>query len=159
MAAAIRVGQIVGAWGLKGFVKVEASTDFGSRFEAGHRVLIDDNWHVIVEMKWHKNRPHIRLDGVNSIEAAELLKWKYLEVPASDLPTLEVDEFFSKDLIGMTVITHSGELLGKVTDVLQNPAHDIIAVGELLIPAVKEFVLEVSLPKKQVTVRLIEGMR
>ena len=68
-----------------------------------------------------------------------------------------------RDLIGMSVTEEDGNLLGHVTDVLQNTAQDIFEVEsengkKLLIPKVDHFVLDIDAEKREITVRLIEGM-
>lgn len=157
MSGFVRVGQIVGTHGLKGQVKVDLLTDFPERLAIGRRLRLEGEWVEVTDLLWHKNRPILRLDGVRSIEAAEALKWKFLEAAEDDLD-LEEDEFMIKDLLGLEVFEESGRRLGEVEDVLPYPAQDLLKVGELLIPLVKEFVLDVDLDAGRVTVRLLEGM-
>ncbi len=71
---------------------------------------------------------------------------------------MEEDEFLTEDLIGMRVITVEGQDLGEVEDVLRMPAHDVIQVGAVLIPAIKEFVKMVDFDTNSITVQLIPGM-
>ena len=158
MSEFTRVGQIVGAFGLKGLLKVQPMTDFLDRFQAGSRLRLDGDWVEIESSKIHKKRPLIKLNGVNNAAAAEALQWHYLEVPALDKPELEEDEFLSQDLLGLKVVTDKGRVLGHVDQVLQMPAHDVIVVGELMIPAVKEFVKDIDFDTKTMTVKLIPGM-
>jgi 16S rRNA processing protein RimM len=154
----VKIGQIVGTWGLKGQVKVEPLTDFPSRFDAGTRVKVGDDWHTIDTSTWHKGRPLIKLRDIDGPDAAASLQWKFLE--AEDIPPdLEEDEYRTADLVGLRVETASGELLGNVEDVLPFPAHDVLLVDGLMIPAVKEFVLDVDLEGGMILVQLIEGMR
>lgn len=77
---------------------------------------------------------------------------------AEGRPELEEDQFLTEDLLDLEVYTEDGQLLGTVDEVLNNPAHDILVVGELMIPVVKEFVLDVDLDEEKITVRLIPGM-
>ena len=88
-----------------------------------------------------------------------MYKWEYLEAIADERPELEEDEFTMAELTGLQVVTTKGEVLGKVDEVLPYPAHDILKVGETLIPLVKEFVKEVDVKGGRITVELIEGMR
>lgn len=155
----MRVGQIVGAFGLKGEVKVEPLTEFEERFEAGSRLRLDGNWVTVESMRIHKGRPMLRLSGVKDATAAEALQWRYLEASAKDAPELEEDEYLVDDLVGMKVVTTDGEELGKVEEVHAYPAQDVLEVGDILIPLVKEFVKEVDLEKEIIRVELIPGMR
>lgn len=155
----ISIGQIVGALGLRGQVKVMPLTDFHARFEAGNRVMIEDEWYEILECSWHRGRPNLRLTGLKKREDAEKMQWKYLKVPADSLPTLEEDEYLLEDLIGLQVETEEGEKLGEVTDVLALPAQDVLVIGEIMIPVVDEFVKEIDLDAKLIRVKIIPGMR
>ncbi|MFN8220950.1 MAG: ribosome maturation factor RimM [Fimbriimonadales bacterium] len=154
----VSIGQIVGAFGLKGQVKVKPLTDFPSRFEPGTRLRIDGEWYEVEKVTWNNDRPLVKLDRVKKREQAEALQWKYLEVPASSLPELEEDEFLVEDLLGMKVISTDGNELGVVDDILNMPAQDILVVGKLMIPVVKEFVKDIDLDGETIKVELIPGM-
>jgi 16S rRNA processing protein RimM len=154
----IRVGQIVGAFGLKGTVKVVPMTEFLERFEKGSKLKLKGEWVEVVEFTIHKKRPQLRLSGITTATAAEALQWEYLEALESEKPELEEDEYLSEDLIGLKVVTVEGQELGEVDDVIPMPAHDVIQVGELLIPAVKEFVTDIDFDTNVMTVKLIPGM-
>jgi 16S rRNA processing protein RimM len=153
-----RVGQIVGGFGLRGQVKVEALTDFEERFAPGTRLLLKGEWVTIDAFTMHKGRPLLKLSGVNDLTAAEKLQWEYLEYVGDDRPELDEDEFLTEDLIGLRVVTVEGHELGEVDNVLDMPAHDVLQVREVLIPAVKEFVKDIDLEKGVITVELIPGM-
>ena len=153
-----RIGQIVGAFGIRGQVKVDPSTDFLDRFAAGSRLRLNGNWVEVETFAVHKKRPLIKLRGIDTTNQAEALQWQYLETPTERKPDLADDEFLSADLVGLKVVTVEGRELGKVTDVIPMPAHDVIQVGELLIPAVVEFVTDVDLDAGIMTVKLIPGM-
>jgi 16S rRNA processing protein RimM len=155
----IRIGQIVGTFGLKGQVKVLPLTEFWSRFEKGSRLRLNGDWVTVEGVTEHKAQLHLKLSGIKHIDAAEQLKWAYLEAPSSETPTLEEDEFLTSDLIGLNAETIEGEELGKVEDVLQAPAHDVLVIGEIMVPAVKEFVKQVDIPGNRIVVQLIFGMR
>ncbi len=154
----IRLGQIVGAHGLKGQVKVHPLTQFLDSFAPGVRLKMGDDWVEIKESQLHKNRLLLKLVGVTDRNAAEALQWAYLEGKPEDVE-LEDDEYRTEDLIGLEVFTIEGEALGKIDEVLPLPAQDVLKVGEILIPAVKEFVKSIDLKKKKVVVELIPGMQ
>ena len=155
----VRVGRIVGAFGLKGEVKVDPLTDFEERFLKGSRLRLKGDWVTVEAMREHKGRPLLKLSGVDDATAAEALQWQYLEAPVLETPELEDDEYLVEDLVGMKVLTMEGEELGEVDEVLSYPAHEILQVGEMMIPLVKEFVKEVDLDGEVIRVQLIPGMR
>lgn len=133
-------------------------TDFLERFQKGSKLKLKGEWVEVLDFTIHKNRPHLKLSGINSATAAEQLQWEYLEAPEDDKPELEEDEFFSEDLIGLKVVTVEGRELGEIDDIIPMPAHDVIQIGSLLIPAVREFVKDVDFDTNTMTVKLIPGM-
>jgi len=107
-------------------------------------------------MRLHKGRPLLKLAGINDATAAQALQWCYLE--ALGRPEVAEDEILATDLLGLEVITTEGQKLGPVNNVLNYPAHDILVVGEVMIPLIKEFVKEIDLEQQLITVQLIPGM-
>jgi 16S rRNA processing protein RimM len=152
------VGKIVGAFGLKGEVKVEPMTDFLERMHKGSRLRLKGEWVTVEAFRIHKDRPLLKLSGINSVEAAQALQWQELLSASTERPALDDDEYLTEDLIGMKVVTVDGQDLGQVDDVLPMPAHDVLQIGELLLPAVKEFVKDIDLDGEIITVKLIPGM-
>jgi len=152
------VGRIVGTHGVRGAVKIELKTDFPQRFAPGNFVFGAGKRYEIQSVSWHKGQARAQISDVNSMEAAEDLKWVYLTVPESELPELDEDEFMADDLVGLAVRSDQGEEYGQVSDVLHYPAHDILVVGDLMIPAISEFILDIDLDKGLIVVKLIPGM-
>ncbi len=158
MSKTVRVAQIVGPFGIRGQVKLKVLTDFPERFEKGRRLRLNDEWVSIDEVLLHKNQLVVRLSSIKDRTDAERLQWAYLEALADERPELDDDEFLTEDLIGLAVVTADGRTLGKVDRVDSYPAHDILVVGKIMIPAVQAFVLDVDLDAERITVQLIPGM-
>jgi 16S rRNA processing protein RimM len=158
MAGNVRVGRIVGAHGLKGEMKVEVLTDFVEKLEVGRRLRLKNEWVNVTAAREQNGRLLLKLSGVEDVDTAKALFGQYLEVPEGERPELDEDEYISADLVGLSVVTTGGKEIGKVTDVLLMPAHDVLVVGEVMIPAIKQFVKHVDLPNKRIVVELIEGM-
>jgi 16S rRNA processing protein RimM len=109
----------------------------------------------------HKGRLLLRFHGIEHRNQAEELVGKYLSVTSDELVTLPEDSYFHFELVGMKVYTEAGAFLGEIREVLNMPANDIWVVAgeqEILIPAVKQYVLDVDRNNRRVTVRLIEGI-
>ena len=104
----------------------------------------------------------LKLKGIDDRNAAESLRGKVLFVDEAHRAKLPEGEYFVHDVLGLAVREEGGTDLGTVADVLRYPASDVYVVrgdrGEILIPAVKEFVRSVDLGARTMTVRLIEGM-
>jgi len=85
-----------------------------------------------------------------------------IEIKESKLADLPADEYYVKDIIGLTVVNEAGEKLGRITQVLEMPANDVyevdIAGEKKLIPAVAEFVRHIDLERKQMIIRVIPGL-
>ncbi len=160
-ATMIQVGRIVGAFGLEGWVKVQPTTDFPERFNRGARLFVspESEPRQIQGVHWHKEQARIKLRGIDTVEQAEALIGRFVEVPDDQRPTLREDEYYTRDLIGLAVFDESGEQLGLVEHVVKSPAQDLLVVEEMLIPVAKEFVREVDLEGRRIVVRLIPGMR
>ena len=159
----IKIGKIVNTVGLKGEVKVYNYSDSIEIYETIESIYVEDRLTVIENVRAQKNMVILKLEGADDRNAAEALRGKELYITEGDLPELPEGQYYVRDLIGMSVTEEDGNLLGHVTDVLQNTAQDIFEVEsengkKLLIPKVDQFVLDIDAEKREITVRLIEGM-
>ncbi len=152
-----RIGQIVGALGLKGQVKVKPLTTFEERFDVGSRLFLNGEWTEITSVRWQDGRPVVTLSGITSRSEAEELQWAYLEAPHQEIE-LEEGVYRVEDLVGMTVASDEGQNLGVVSEVLAYPAQDVLVVGKLWVPMVKDFVLSIDLTKRHIIVKIVPGM-
>lgn len=158
MPERVRIGQIVGVHGIRGQVKVDPLTDFVERLSEGSRLFLRGDWVRVEKFQIHKGRPILGLSGVKDRNTAETLRGEYLEAILDQKPELEEDEFLVEDLIGLKVVDAAGKEIGFVEEVLAYPAQDILQVGEVLIPLVKEFVKSIDMEQNLITVELIPGM-
>ena len=144
----IRVGQVTGAYGVEGAVKVIPLTDFNDRFDAGASIVLDG---AKRQVEWSRaGQPGlvVKLRGIDNRTLAELLRGRYLEVPDDEMRELEPGRFYHRQVVGLAVVTSSGEGLGSISEVLERPANDVWVARngsvEHLIPATKDAVLEVD---------------
>ena len=159
----IKIGKIVNTVGLKGEVKVYNYSDSIEIYETIESIYVEDRLTVIENVRAQKNMVILKLEGADDRNAAEALRGKELYITEDDLPELPEGQYYVRDLIGMSVTEEDGNMLGHVTDVLQNTAQDIFEVEsengkKLLIPKVDQFVFDIDAEKREITVRLIEGM-
>jgi 16S rRNA processing protein RimM len=152
----IRVGQVIGAYGLDGAVKVLPLTDFQDRFDRGSNLVLEG---CAREVEWSRqSHPGlvVKLTGIESRTVADLFRGRYLEVPDEDTRALEPGRFYHRQVVGLAAVTTSGERLGVIEEVLERPANDVWVSREgtieHLIPATKDAVLDVDLDGKQVVV-------
>jgi 16S rRNA processing protein RimM len=157
----VTIGEVLGAWGLKGAFRVRPLTDFPERFEPGATVFIQGVPNVIQSSNWQKDGVIVTLPGVDNPEAAAGLRQKTLDIPATELRELPDGQYYQFDIIGMEVFTTDGIRLGKVTDIL-NCGNDVYVVKgeakEILIPATKDVIKNIDLKNKRITIEPIEGL-
>lgn len=77
---------------------------------------------------------------------------------------MEEGEYYIRDLYDMNVVTDDGENLGIIKDILFTGANDVYVVKpekgkDILIPAIKECILDVDVENKKMTVKLLKGLR
>lgn len=161
----LRVGQIVNTHGIRGGLKVLPLTDYDERFEELKWVYIEglEEKFYITSLQYQKNNLIITFKGYQDINQVEKFKGKYLIIDETQRRQLPEDTYYIADILGLEVYTVEGDFLGKIKDVLQagsNEVYLIEAAGgkEIMIPAVKEFVPEIDLENKRITVKPIEGM-
>jgi 16S rRNA processing protein RimM len=152
----IRVGQVTGAYGLDGAVKVIPLTDFEDRFDPGARVLLEGAEHRIEWSRPGQPGLVVKLHGVDNRTMADLFRGQYLEVPDEERRALEAGKFYHHQVVGLAAFSDSGECLGVIAEVLERPANDVWVsrdgVVEHLIPATKDAVKTVDLKEGRVVV-------
>jgi 16S rRNA processing protein RimM len=162
------IGRIGKAHGIRGEVTVEVRTDDPDGRFAPEAVLTTDRPErptlVIEKSRPHHGRMLVLFEGVPDRNAAELLRGTLLSVDAGADPDLDdPDEFYDHQLVGLTVVTVDGDVLGEVSDVVHLPASVLLSVTrpearELLVPFVASIVPEVDLPGGRVVVDLPPGL-
>ena len=158
----ITIGRILAPWGVKGKLKVKIETDFPQRFASGAKVYISQQPMTIDSAEWHSGKLIIKLSAIDSIEEAQKLRGKTVEIPHSQVQPLPEGQYYHFQLIGLEVRTTQGELLGKITEILTTESNDIYVVrnakGEILIPAIEDVVKSVDLEQGHVVIEPIKGL-
>jgi 16S rRNA processing protein RimM len=152
----IRVGQVAGAYGLDGAVKVIPLTDFSDRFDAGATLLIDGAERQVEWSRASQLGLVMKLRGIDNRTMAGLYRGRYLEVPETAVRPLSEGRFYHHQVVGLAVLTSSGRELGTIAEVLERPANDVwvsrAGVVEHLIPATRDAVVEVDIAGGRVVV-------
>jgi 16S rRNA processing protein RimM len=162
----IEIGKIVGTHGVRGELRVEPWCDSPEFLAGFKKVYLKRGAHDpltgsgVTLARVHKKHVLLRLEGVESVEAAQALRDTVLYIDRTGV-TLPEGRHFVQDLIGLAVFD-GDERVGTLCDVLSAPAHDVYIVrgddGEHMIPAVPEFVKEIDTAGGIVRVEMIEGM-
>ncbi len=163
----LAIGSVVKAFGIEGYVIVQQLTDFPSRFRKRTRVLLGRSGKevqelVIVGAAVGPRGVKLKFAGIDDRDAAEGLVGSLLYVKDTERATLPKGRYYTHDIVGLAVVDEQGVVHGTVREVLKMPAHDVYVISgkgsEILLPAVKEFVLKIDLVAHTMKVRLIEGM-
>ena len=163
----LRVGVITSAHGVRGEVKVFPTTDDNSRFKTLKHVLMDTGKEKIPleieHVKFFKNMVILKFKGFDNKNDVEMWRQRDLLITRDQVVELAPDENFIADLIGLTAVTDEGVVLGTLTDVLQTGANDVYCVKmengkELLLPAIKDCILNVDLEKQEMLVHVLDGL-
>ena len=106
----------------------------------------------------------MKFKGIDNINDIEKYKTKSLYVTRANAVRLRKDEYFIADLLGVDVWEDNGEKLGVLKDVIETGANDVYVITledgkELLIPAIKECILDVDIENRKMTVHVMDGLR
>jgi 16S rRNA processing protein RimM len=153
--------------GLRGEVKVELHTDFPERFAPDEVVYLGEELEevTITSARPHQGQMLMQFKGIADRDAAESLRGLWLFIPEDEAVELEEDTYFVHDMIGLSVQTGDGKLLGTLSEVLFTGANDVYVVQtpdeprrELLLPAIPEVIKAVDLEQGILTVDLLPGL-
>jgi len=162
-----QLGVIVGTHGLRGDLKVRTQASDSTSLAEARELLLRRPTGGLEVFAVERAVPHkggwlVHLRGRHTLEAVEDLVGCELLMRYADLPALDEDEFYWYQLKGLSVVDRTLGDLGKVTDLLPTAAHDIYVVqgsyGEVLIPAVAAFVLDIDPESGRMTVDLPAGL-
>lgn len=163
----LRVGVFANTHGIAGEIKVFPTTDDVGRFKKLKKVYLDTGrdmleWEIS-NVKFFKNMAILKFKGINNINDIEKYKGKDLYITREQAVPLEEDEYFLCDVIDALVVTEDGTELGVVKEVLQTGANDVYVVEnkekkEILLPVIKDCILDIDLEHKIVKAHLMSGL-
>jgi len=161
------IGKIVGTHGLRGDMKIRLKSgdpdllmtvkNIHLRLPTGKTLEAD-----IIRQVLHKGQVLLRLRGYESINLIEPLVGGQILVDQELLPALGDNQYYWGDLKGLEVVDQNRGMIGTLNDMFSSAAHDTYVVegcfGEVLIPAVRQFILDVDLNGRVMHVALPEGL-
>lgn len=169
-----QIGIITAPHGLRGETKVYPTTDDARRYKrlkevilaapeegqggTGERVTLE-----IEGVKFFKQFVILKFKGMDRIEDVEKYRKYSLLVPRSNAVRLRKDEYFIADLTGLMVQDEDGTEIGTLKDVMETGANDVYVIAlkdgrELLLPAIKQCVLEVDIAAGFMRVHILDGL-
>ena len=160
----LEVGKVTNVHGLNGEVKVQPWAD-SPEFLCQFKTLYVDETHWpmnVQRARVHKNMVIIKFEGPTDVPSALSLRNAVLYIDRSDV-SLPEGAFFLADIYGLEVRdAATGEVLGKIADVLTLPANNVYVVKggarELMIPAVPQFIAETNVEEGFLRVNMMEGL-
>ncbi len=163
----LQVGILSSTHGIQGEMKVFPTTDDANRFKKLKNVLLEtQEGHKELEIervRFFKQFVILKFKGYDSINDIEKYKGKSIFVTRENAVRLGKDEYFIADLIGITVKDEDDVILGEIKDVLETGANDVYVIKrdgkkDLLIPAIKQCILDVDTAAGIMKVHLLEGL-
>ncbi|MBD1371422.1 ribosome maturation factor RimM [Hazenella sp. IB182357] len=169
----LNVGVLITTHGIRGDVRVRSDTDFPDvRFAPGNQLLLKHEalsglkTLTVEKCRTHKANLLIKFQEWNNINEAEPYKGGQLLVERDDLVTVDQTEgeFYFHQIIGSEVVTTTGDIIGKVTEILPMPANDVWVVQapgrkkDILLPYIESVVKEVDIAHKKITIEWMEGL-
>lgn len=157
----VAVGRVVGAWGVRGDIKVHPLAP-PELLAKGRTVHLDETPRIIERSARHDKAFHLKLAGIGNREAAARLNGLYLELPEAELPPPGQDTYYHYQLIGLRVVTASGEELGEITEIISTAGNDVFVVrgprGEVLVPGIEDVVQEVDVTAGRMVIEPVPGL-
>ena len=167
MEQLLQVGVISSTHGVRGEVKVFPTTDDLKRFKKLKKVILDTGKEQlpleVEQVKFFKQFAILKFKGIDNINEIEKYKGKSLLVDRENAVRLRKDEYFIADMIGMKVFTEDEKEFGILKDVIETGANDVYAIeteeyGEVLVPAIKQCILDVDIENGKMMIHLLEGL-
>lgn len=162
-----QVGIITSPHGLKGEVKVYPTTDDPRRFKKLKEVILDAGKErrelEIESVKFFKQMVILKFKGLDDIGDVEKFRQNKLLVSRENAVRLGRDEYFIADLMGLKVVDESGQKIGTLREVMETGANDVYVIDlddgrELLLPAIRQCVLQVNVEEGWIRVHILEGL-
>jgi 16S rRNA processing protein RimM len=161
----LAVGKLRRPHGVRGEILMDVYTDFPERIHPGVVLYVGEQYRMlhIRSMRWHKSAMLIAFEEFSDREQVGELRNQIVHVPTGDRPPLPQGEYYHHQLIGLSVVTESGNPLGVIKEILETGANDIFVVktpasGDVLLPVIDEVVLDIDLDRGQIRVHLLPGL-
>ncbi|WP_052888355.1 ribosome maturation factor RimM [Thermogemmatispora carboxidivorans] len=160
------VGRVIAPFGLRGEVKVLPMSDLPDRFAQLEAVYCGSppRRHRIEHVRPYKSGlVLLKLQGFDSLTAAEALRNCELQIPLAELPPLPPDSYYQHDILNLRVLTLDGQEVGSITEIWLTGSNDVYAIRmrdgrQALIPAVKEVVKQIDLVRRTMYIDPLPGM-
>lgn len=167
MEEVLQVGIITAPHGVRGEVKVYPTTDDPMRFKRLKQVILDTGREKLTleieGVKFFKKLVILKFKELNDINDVEKYRQKSLYVTREQAVRLGRDEYFIADLMGLRVLDEQEKEIGVLEDVIETGANDVYVITmkdgrELLLPAIKQCILQVDVGAGFIKVHILDGL-
>lgn len=168
MEKLITVGEIGAAVGVHGEVRVRPLTDFPERFQTMDEIIVVQKERKLLlkieDVNFRNKQLLLKFEEINTKEDARKLSGAYLMIPENSLVPLPPGEFYVYQLLGLPVV-EDRTTLGELAEVITTGSNDVYLVRnhetgeEILVPAIKQVVLEINIKGHYIKVKLPPGLR
>ncbi len=156
----VLVGKVSGCFGVKGWLKIFSYCDPRENITRYKSWIVGDKVYDSVESKKNGKLIVAKLKGIDDKDIALTLIGQTVEIREDQLEQLESNQYYWRDLVGLTVTNTKGITFGKITNLLETGANDVLIINgerERLIPYIidadnGQTVIEVDLDKKTMIV-------
>jgi 16S rRNA processing protein RimM len=163
------IGKVLRPFGIKGETKVLPITDDAVRFrDVGHVFLKDGSGYrrsAVEQVKMSGNRVILKLASVSSRDEAEALRNRLLYIDRQHAAPLDESSHYYYDILGCTVKSVQGQVIGRVHDIQNAGSCDVYVVkaeqpseGEILVPAVHDVVKKIDTKNREIHIEIIDGL-
>ena len=162
-----KIGVVTTAHGIKGELKVFPTTDDPKRYKKLKEVIVNSKHKTetlkVESVKFFKQFVILKLESIDDMDTAYTYRNAELCVTRENAVKCDDDEYFIADLIGIKVYDEDDNFIGEISDVFQTGANDVYEIkredeSTVLIPAIKECVLKVSISEGRMTIHVMEGL-
>lgn len=159
----IKIGEAVGAVGLKGEFKVHDLGEDLSRYSKFDHVYVGKEKYSLIRARVQKNVAVLLLEGIDDRDKAEKLRGREIFIDEDQLPKLPEGTYYIRDLVGFDVVDQNGTKVGELLDIIKATAQPVYVIKtnegkERYIPGVDEFILNTDVENRKITVKVIEGL-
>lgn len=163
----LAVGTLRRSHGIRGDVLVDVITDFPERLKPGTYVYLGENKKPIkiTRRRQHNEGLLLGFEGIKNAEDVARYRTLTMYVRAEDRPPLPEGEYYHHQILGLNVEDESGLALGVITEIIETGANDVYVITpatqparDILIPALKQVILQVDLQAKTMRIHLLPGL-
>lgn len=159
----LAVGRIVRPHGVRGAMLLEPYSELVTGIEPGSEIFLGEarSAATVAACRRHGARYLLELEGHTAHASAEGWRGAEVRIAAEKAPALAPDTYFHWQILGLSVVTEEGVVLGQVAEILTTGANDVYLVRgerEILLPATREVIRQVDPGSGRMVVHLLPGL-